>query len=51
MESSSAPEASEGEWEVEYSQGVLTLKVPPRGTYVLNKQPANKQIWLSSPTR
>ena len=22
---------------------------PPAGTYVLNKQPPNRQIWLSSP--
>lgn len=29
--------------------GVLTLLLPPHGTYVLNKQPPNKQIWLSSP--
>ncbi|MCJ1480447.1 Mitochondrial chaperone Frataxin [Schaereria dolodes] len=29
--------------------GVLTLTIPPLGTYVLNKQPPNKQIWLSSP--
>ncbi|KAL8627167.1 hypothetical protein Q9189_007125 [Teloschistes chrysophthalmus] len=29
--------------------GVLTLAFPPIGTYVLNKQPPNKQIWLSSP--
>lgn len=29
--------------------GVLTLDFPPIGTYVLNKQPPNKQIWLSSP--
>ena len=28
---------------------VLTLKFPPHGTYVLNKQPPNKQLWLSSP--
>ncbi|KAI4115843.1 MAG: hypothetical protein LQ345_003640 [Seirophora villosa] len=33
----------------EYSAGVLTLTFPPAGTYVLNKQPPNKQIWLSSP--
>ncbi|KAL9577757.1 MAG: hypothetical protein Q9212_006161 [Teloschistes hypoglaucus] len=33
----------------EYSSGVLTLAFPPIGTYVLNKQPPNKQIWLSSP--
>jgi frataxin len=29
--------------------GVLTLKLGQRGTYVINKQPPNKQIWLSSP--
>lgn len=29
--------------------GVLTLHFPPHGTYVLNKQPPNRQIWLSSP--
>jgi len=28
---------------------VLTLTFPPNGTYVINKQPPNKQIWLSSP--
>ncbi|ESZ95763.1 hypothetical protein SBOR_3870 [Sclerotinia borealis F-4128] len=36
--------------DVEYSAGVLTLAFPPIGTYVINKQPPNKQIWLSSPT-
>lgn len=35
--------------DVEYSAGVLTLAFPPSGTYVINKQPPNKQIWLSSP--
>ncbi|KAI9768550.1 MAG: Mitochondrial chaperone Frataxin [Geoglossum simile] len=35
--------------DVEYNTGVLTLVFPPAGTYVLNKQPPNKQIWLSSP--
>lgn len=29
--------------------GVLTLKLGDQGTYVVNKQPPNKQIWLSSP--
>lgn len=30
--------------------GVLTLDLGPEvGTYVINKQPPNKQIWLSSP--
>lgn len=33
----------------ELTQGVLTLQIPPIGTYVINKQPPNKQIWLSSP--
>ncbi|KAH3084060.1 hypothetical protein KXW28_001606, partial [Aspergillus fumigatus] len=33
----------------EYSAGVMNISVPGVGTYVLNKQPPNKQIWLSSP--
>ncbi|WWC92683.1 iron donor protein CyaY [Kwoniella dendrophila CBS 6074] len=37
------------DWEVEYSSGVMTLKLPPHGTYVINKQPPNLQIWISSP--
>ncbi|KAI1767014.1 Frataxin-like domain-containing protein [Hypoxylon sp. FL1150] len=39
----------EGEVDVEFSSGVMTVKIPERGTYVINKQPPNKQIWLSSP--
>ncbi|KAI5197041.1 frataxin [Aureobasidium subglaciale] len=35
--------------DVEYSAGVLTIAYPPNGTYVVNKQPPTKQIWLSSP--
>ncbi|GJN93086.1 hypothetical protein Rhopal_006131-T1 [Rhodotorula paludigena] len=41
--------------DVEYSvstcgkSGVLTVKLGDKGTYVVNKQPPNKQIWLSSP--
>lgn len=35
--------------DVELTQGVMTLEVPAVGTYVINKQPPNKQIWLSSP--
>jgi len=31
--------------------GVLTLKLGEHGIYVINKQPPNKQIWLSSPFR
>lgn len=30
--------------------GVLTLNMAGHGIYVINKQPPNKQIWLSSPT-
>ncbi|KAL8276194.1 hypothetical protein RQP46_011406 [Phenoliferia psychrophenolica] len=47
-------ELSEG-FDVEYSvsscgkSGVLTLNLGDNGTYVINKQPPNKQIWLSSP--
>ncbi|CEP61374.1 ferroxidase LALA0_S03e01442g [Lachancea lanzarotensis] len=35
--------------DIELTQGVMTVVVPSVGTYVLNKQPPNKQIWLSSP--
>ena len=35
--------------EVEYSSGVLTIQLPPHGTWVLNKQSPNQQIWWSSP--
>ena len=31
------------------SDGVLTVKLGAHGTYVLNKQTPNQQIWLSSP--
>jgi frataxin len=37
--------------EAALQSGVLTVKLPyGHGTYVVNKQPPNKQIWLSSPT-
>ncbi|GAP85705.1 putative mitochondrial iron uptake protein [Rosellinia necatrix] len=36
--------------DVEYSAGVMNLTINDLGTYVINKQPPNKQIWLSSPT-
>ncbi|KAH8835382.1 hypothetical protein DL96DRAFT_1702371 [Flagelloscypha sp. PMI_526] len=38
-------------YEVEYHSGVLTLNLGSHGTYVINKQPPNQQIWLSSPSR
>jgi len=43
-------EEAKSDYEVDYSSGVLTLKLGEHGTYVINKQPPNKQIWLSSPT-
>lgn len=36
-------------FDAEYSQGVLTIKFDSETVYVLNKQPPNEQIWLSSP--
>lgn len=35
--------------DVEFGQGVLTVKLGRHGTYVINKQAPNRQIWLSSP--
>eukprot|EP00271_Cylindrocystis_brebissonii_P013629 TRINITY_DN3364_c0_g1_i1.p1 TRINITY_DN3364_c0_g1~~TRINITY_DN3364_c0_g1_i1.p1 ORF type:complete len:314 (+),score=44.21 TRINITY_DN3364_c0_g1_i1:124-942(+) len=36
--------------EVDYSQGVLTIRLGPElGTFVINKQTPNRQIWFSSP--
>ncbi|KAF8002088.1 hypothetical protein HF325_003053 [Metschnikowia pulcherrima] len=35
--------------DLELTQGVMTLTVAEGKTYVINKQPPNKQIWLSSP--
>ncbi|VDP40404.1 unnamed protein product [Soboliphyme baturini] len=38
------------EYDVSLSNGVLTVKLGQDiGTYVINKQTPNKQIWLSSP--
>lgn len=39
------------EGDVEYSQGVLTINLGQLGTFVINKQTPNRQIWLSSPLR
>merc|ERR1711915_671771 len=41
------PEASN--FDVVLSQGVLTVNCESHGTFVLNKQSPNRQIWLSSP--
>ena len=40
---------SPSESDVNLSGGVLTVVLPPFGTYVINKQTPNRQIWLSSP--
>merc|ERR1712224_955872 len=37
------------ECEVVYASGVLTMTLAPHGTWVLNKQTPNRQIWWSSP--
>lgn len=36
-------------FDADFSQGVLTIKFTSQIIYVLNKQPPNQQIWLSSP--
>ncbi|XP_066473747.1 frataxin, mitochondrial [Tiliqua scincoides] len=39
------------DYDVTFGSGVLTVKLGGNmGTYVINKQTPNKQIWLSSPT-
>ncbi|XP_028991185.1 frataxin, mitochondrial isoform X2 [Betta splendens] len=39
------------DYDVVFASGVLTVKVGgDHGTYVINKQTPNRQIWLSSPT-
>ncbi|KAK3098420.1 hypothetical protein FSP39_019278 [Pinctada imbricata] len=38
------------EYDTSYGSGVLTVKISNKwGTYVINKQTPNKQVWLSSP--
>ncbi|OZC08777.1 frataxin [Onchocerca flexuosa] len=40
----------DGEYDVNSSMGVVTAKISEKGgTYVINKQTPNRQIWLSSP--
>ncbi|KAF3622679.1 Frataxin, mitochondrial [Capsicum annuum] len=38
-------------FDVDYGNEVLTLKFGSLGTYVINKQTPNRQIWMSSPVR
>ena len=37
------------DYEVTVASGVLTLVFPPHGTWVINKQTPNQQLWWSSP--
>ncbi|MEM6339086.1 MAG: iron donor protein CyaY [Pseudomonadota bacterium] len=38
----------EGEIDIDLNDGILTL-ITDKGTFVINKQSAAKEIWLSSP--
>jgi frataxin len=38
-------------YETNYEDGVLSVKLGPHGTFVINKQTPNRQIWWSSPVR
>ncbi|KAG0701608.1 Frataxin, mitochondrial [Chionoecetes opilio] len=49
LEEAVARDAAPQDCDVLYSTGVLTLQLGTFGTYVINKQTPNKQIWLSSP--
>lgn len=44
-----AEEVDSNELDIDLAQGVMSLELPGVGSYVINKQPPNKQIWLSSP--
>ncbi|ELR15228.1 iron donor protein CyaY, putative [Acanthamoeba castellanii str. Neff] len=35
--------------DISYSDGVLTIRLGDKGTYVINKQTPNRQLWFSSP--
>ncbi|CAH2294084.1 frataxin, mitochondrial [Pelobates cultripes] len=42
---------TQNDYDVTFGNGVLTIKLgSDKGTYVINKQTPNRQIWLSSPT-
>ena len=38
-----------GAFDLVAEMGVLTISLGERGTYVLNKQAPNRQVWMSSP--
>lgn len=37
------------EFDVTEKDGVFTMKLGPKGTYVINKQTPTRQLWFSSP--
>jgi frataxin len=39
----------DGAFDLSNAMGVLTVKLGSKGTYVLNKQTPNRQVWWSSP--
>jgi hypothetical protein len=41
-------DATSIEFEVNVASGVLNLVLPPHGTWVINKQTPNRQIWVRS---
>ena len=41
--------ADDDDYEINLDSGVLSLSLGSRGSYVLNKQVPNRQIWWSSP--
>ena len=49
LEQDFVPESIASEADVTLSNGVLNVHLPGHGTYVINKQSPNRQIWLSSP--
>ena len=40
---------SDEDLDVNISQGVLNIVLPSKGTWVINKQTPNRQLWWSSP--
>ncbi|KAL4803658.1 Frataxin-like domain-containing protein [Aspergillus unguis] len=42
-------EESGSDMESDYQTGILSIRMANAGTYILNKQPPLKQLWLSSP--
>lgn len=51
METALGPldEHSGDDFDLNVAMGVLTLKLGAKGTYVINKQTPNRQLWWSSP--